>query len=86
MYSLNYKRIFFKRRLYTLRMNESILVTVHINNLNTLFAQLTSADFKVMENERVELLLYSLLYFYGQLFINMTNNNISNYLSFDEVV
>ena len=35
-----HNRIFLKRRLYTLRMSESTSVTDHINNLNTLFAQL----------------------------------------------
>jgi len=45
-------RIFLKRRLYTLRMNESISITNHINTINTLFAQLTTSDFTIVENER----------------------------------
>jgi len=53
-------RIFLKRKLYTLRMSESTSVTDHINNLNTLFAQLSAADFNIIENERAELLLQSL--------------------------
>ena len=43
-------RIFLKRKLYTLRMSESTSVTYHINNLNTLFAELSAADFNIIEN------------------------------------
>ena len=32
-----HNKIFLKRKLYTLRMSESILVIDHINNLNTIF-------------------------------------------------
>ncbi|CAL0321022.1 unnamed protein product [Lupinus luteus] len=66
-------------------MSESTSVTDHINNLNTLFAQLTSTNFKVEENERAELLLQSLPDLYDQLNINITNNNVSDYLCFDDV-
>ena len=53
-------RIFLKRKLHTLRMSESTSVTDHINNLNTLFAQLSVVDFNIIENECAELLLQSL--------------------------
>jgi len=66
-------RIFLKRKLYTLRMSESTSVTNHINNLNTLFAQLSTANFNIIENEHAELLLQSLPYSYDQLVINITN-------------
>jgi hypothetical protein len=78
-------RIFLKRRLYTLRMNESISITNHINTMNTLFAQLTASDFTIAENERAELLLQSLPDSYDQLIINITNNNIADSLHFDDV-
>ena len=80
-----HNRIFLKRKLYTLRMSESTSVTDHINNLNTLFAQLTASDFNIVENERAELLLQSLPDSYDQLIINITNNNIVGRLSFDDV-
>ncbi|KAK7255724.1 hypothetical protein RIF29_29143 [Crotalaria pallida] len=66
-------------------MSESSSVTDHINNLNTLFAQLTASDFTIKENERAELLLQSLPDSYDQLIINITNNNVSNTLFFDDV-
>nr|KYP42748.1 Retrovirus-related Pol polyprotein from transposon TNT 1-94 [Cajanus cajan] len=78
-------RIFLKRKLYTLRMSESTAVTDHINNLNTLFAQLSTADFNIVENERAELLLQSLPDSYDQLIINITNNNVVGRLSFEDV-
>ena len=55
-----HNRIFLKRRLYTLRMSESTSVTDHINNVNMLFSQLTTSDYKIVGNECVELLLQSL--------------------------
>lgn len=81
-----HNKIFLKRRLYTLRMSESTSVTDHINNLNTLFAQLTTSHFKIAENERAELLLQSLPDSYDQLIITITNNKVVDYLSFDDVV
>ena len=57
----------------------------HINNLNTLFSQLTASDYIMEENELVELLLQSLLDSYDQLVINITNNNIADHLVFDDV-
>jgi len=79
-------RIFLKRKLYTLRMSESTSVTDHINNLNTLFAQLSAAYFNIIENERVELLLQSLPDLYDQLVINITNYNLIDLLRFEDVV
>jgi len=78
-------RIFLKRKLYTLRMSESTSVTDHINNLNTLFAQLSAADFNIIENEHAELLLQSLPDSYDQLIINITNYNVVNLLHFEDV-
>ena len=80
-----HNKIFLKRRLYTLRMSESISVTDHINDLNTLFSQLTAIECQIAENERAELLLQSLPDSYDQLIINITNNNISEHLRFDDV-
>jgi len=79
-------RIFLKRKLYTLRMSESTSVTDHINNLNTLFAQLLTTDFNIIENECVELLLQSLPNSYDQLVINITNYNVVDLLHFEDVV
>ncbi|RDX81983.1 hypothetical protein CR513_37277, partial [Mucuna pruriens] len=78
-------KIFLKRKLYTLRMSESTLVTNHINDLNTFFAQLTISDFNIAKNERAELLLQSLPDSYDQLIINITNNNIDGKLHFEDV-
>jgi len=83
--SLHNKR-FLKRRLYTLRMNESISTTDHINNLNILFSQLSLLDYKIAKNECVELLLQSLPDSYDQLIMNLTNNVLTDYLSFDDMV
>ena len=80
-----HNRIFLKRRLYTLRMSESTSVTDHINNLNMLFSQLTASNYGIVENECAELLLQSLPDSYDQLIINITNKNIADSLSFDDV-
>ncbi|GKC44834.1 hypothetical protein Tco_1062556 [Tanacetum coccineum] len=40
-----HNKFFLKRKLYALRMTESTSVTEHVNNLNTLFSQLTSLSF-----------------------------------------
>ena len=80
-----HNRIFLKRRLYTLRMSESTSVTNHINTLNTMFAQLTSANFSIVEIERAELLLQSLPDSYDPLAVNLTNNNVIDRLYFDDV-
>ncbi|KAH9784261.1 hypothetical protein KPL71_009581 [Citrus sinensis] len=73
------------RKLYTLRMVESTMVTDHINTLKTLFSQLTTLSHNIEENERAELLLQSLLDLYDQLIINLTNNNPAANLVFDDV-
>ena len=52
-----HNKIFLKRKLYTLRMAESTMVTDHINTLKTLFSQLTTLGHNIEENERAELLL-----------------------------
>ena len=80
-----HNKIFLKRRLYTLRMSESTSATDHINNLNTLFSQLSSLEYTIAENERAELLLQSLPDSYDQLIINLTNNVLTDYLSFDDM-
>ncbi|GJS49044.1 hypothetical protein Tco_0599165 [Tanacetum coccineum] len=59
---------FLKRKLYALRMTESTSVTEHVNNLNTLFSQLTSLDCKIDPQERAEILLQSLPDSYDQFF------------------
>lgn len=80
-----YNKIFLKRKLYTLRMVESTLVTDHINNLNTLFSQLTTLGHKIQEVECAELLLQSLPDSYDQLVINLTNNIHLDYLVFEDI-
>ena len=47
--------------------------------------QLSASDFRIAENERAELLLQSLPDSYDQLVINITNGNVADYLSFDDV-
>jgi len=66
-------------------MSESTSVIDHINNLNTLFAQLSAADFNMIENERAELLLQRLPDSYDQLVINITNYNVVDLLHFEDV-
>ncbi|KAH9659037.1 Integrase catalytic domain-containing protein [Citrus sinensis] len=80
-----HNKIFLKRKLYTLRMAESTMVTDHINTLKTLFSQLTTLGYNIEENERAELLLQSLPDSYDQLIINLTNNNPVESLVFDDV-
>lgn len=67
-------------------MSESTFVIDHINTLNTMFAQLTSSNFNIVENKRVFVLLQSLPDSYDQLVIDMTNNNVADCLYFDDVV
>ena len=80
-----HNKIFLKRKLYALRMTESTSVTEHVNNLNTLFSQLTSLSCKIEPHERAEILLQSLPDSYDQLIINLTSNVLSDYLVFDDV-
>ncbi|KAH9698769.1 hypothetical protein KPL71_024127 [Citrus sinensis] len=80
-----HNKIFLKRKLYTLRMAESTIVTDHINTLKTLFSQLTTLGHNIEENERAELLLQSLPDSYDQLIINLPNNNPADNLVFDDV-
>ncbi|GJZ65614.1 retrovirus-related pol polyprotein from transposon TNT 1-94 [Tanacetum coccineum] len=82
--SLHNKK-FLKRKLYALRMTESTSVTEHVNNLNTLFSQLTSLSCKIDSQERAEILLQSLPDSYDQVIINLTSNVLSDYLVFDDV-
>ncbi|KAH9801106.1 hypothetical protein KPL71_000900 [Citrus sinensis] len=80
-----HNKIFLKRKLHTLRMAESTMVTDHINTLKTLFSQLTTLGHNIEENERAELLLQSLPDSYDQFIINLTNNNPVESLVFDDV-
>ncbi|GJW41071.1 hypothetical protein Tco_0066916 [Tanacetum coccineum] len=72
-------------KLYALRMTESTLVTEHVNNMNTLFSQLTSLSCKIEPQEHAENLLQSLHGSYDQLIIKLTSNILSDYLVFDDV-
>ncbi|GKD83365.1 gag-pol polyprotein [Tanacetum coccineum] len=81
-----HNKIFLKRKLYALRMMESTSVTEHVNNLNTLFSQLTSLDCKIDPQERAEILLQSLPDSYDQVIINLTSNVLTDCLVFDDVV
>nr|GEV53445.1 putative ribonuclease H-like domain-containing protein [Tanacetum cinerariifolium] len=72
-------------KLYALRITKSTSVTEHVNNLNTLFSQLTSLDCKIDVQERVEILLQSLPDSYDQVVINLTNNVLTDCLIFDDV-
>ncbi|GJX32389.1 gag-pol polyprotein [Tanacetum coccineum] len=80
-----YNKNFLKRKLYALRMTESTLVTEHVNNLNTLFCQLTSFSCKIEPQERTEILLQSLPDSCDQVIINLTSNVLADYLVFDDV-
>lgn len=80
-----HSKIFLKRKLYSLRMEESSSVTEHINKLNTLFSQLKALDHKIEPNERAELLLQSLPDSYDQLIISLTNNKLTEELIFDDI-
>ncbi|GJY22735.1 retrovirus-related pol polyprotein from transposon TNT 1-94 [Tanacetum coccineum] len=82
--SLHNKK-FLKRKLYALRMTESTSVTEHVNNLNTLFSQLTSLSCKIDSQECAEILLQSLPDSYDQVIINLTSNVLSDYLVIDDV-
>ncbi|GJZ47045.1 gag-pol polyprotein [Tanacetum coccineum] len=66
-------------------MTESTSVIEHVNNLNTLFSQLTSLSCKIDSQERAEILLQSLPDSYDQVIINLTGNVLSDYLVFDDV-
>ncbi|GJS29678.1 gag-pol polyprotein, partial [Tanacetum coccineum] len=61
------------------------ILTEHVNNLNTLFSQLTSLSCKIEPQERAKILLQSLPDSYDQLIISLTSNVLSNYLVFDDV-
>ena len=67
-------------------MAETTLVINHINILKTLISQLIMLGHKIKEIERVELLLQSLPDSYDQLIINLTNNNLMEYLIFNDVL
>ncbi|GJU32733.1 retrovirus-related pol polyprotein from transposon TNT 1-94 [Tanacetum coccineum] len=82
--SLHSKKIL-NRKLYALHMTKSTSVTEHVNNLNTLFSQLTSLSCKIDSQERVEILLQSLPDSYDQVIINLTSNVLLDYLVFDDV-
>ncbi|GJS29651.1 gag-pol polyprotein [Tanacetum coccineum] len=60
-------------------------MTEHINNLNTLFPQLTSLSCIIEPQERAKILLQSLPDSYDQVIINLTSNVLSDYLVFDDV-
>ncbi|GJU46168.1 retrovirus-related pol polyprotein from transposon TNT 1-94 [Tanacetum coccineum] len=81
----HHNKNFIKRKLYALHMTESTSVTEHVNNLNTLFSQLTSLSCKIDSQERAEILLQSLPDSYDQVIINLTSNVLSDYLVFDDV-
>ncbi|GJZ85213.1 hypothetical protein Tco_0650552 [Tanacetum coccineum] len=80
-----HNKIFLKRKLYALRMTKSTSVTEHVNNLNTLFSQLTSLDCKIDPQERAKILLQSLPDSYNQVIINLTSNVLTDCLVFDDV-
>ena len=61
------------------------MVTDHINTLKTLFSQLTMLGHKIEKNECAELILQRLPNSYDQLIINLTNNNPTDNLVFDDV-
>lgn len=66
-------------------MSESTSVKDHINTLNTIFAQLTTSNFHIVENERAEVLLQNLPDSYDQVVIDMINNNVVDRLYLDDV-
>nr|GEV35059.1 putative RNA-directed DNA polymerase, eukaryota, reverse transcriptase zinc-binding domain protein [Tanacetum cinerariifolium] len=80
-----YNKKILKRKLYALRMTKTTPVTVHVNNLNTLFSQLTSLSCIIKPQEHAEILLQSLPDSCDQLIISLTSNVLSDYLVFDDV-
>lgn len=50
-----------------------------------MFAQLTSTNFNIAENEHAEHLLQSLPDSYDPLVVNLTNNNVTDHIYFDDV-
>ncbi|GJV90696.1 gag-pol polyprotein [Tanacetum coccineum] len=77
-------RLYEARSLHN-KKTESTSVTEHVNNLNTLFSQLTSLSCKIDSQERAEILLQSLPDSYDQVIINLTSNVLTDYLVFDDV-
>ena len=67
-------------------MVETTMVPDNINTLKTLFSKFTTLGYKIEEIKRAELLLQSLPDSYNQLFINLMNNNLTEYLVFYDVV
>lgn len=53
-------KVFLMRELFATRMNEDILVTVHINNLNSILSRLSSVGIKFDNETQASLLLASL--------------------------
>ena len=45
-----HNKMLLKRKLYILRMSESMSVMDHINNLNMLFSKLAAIDYNIKEN------------------------------------
>ena len=80
-----HNKIFLKRKLYTLRMLESSLVTEHMNTLKTLLSQLSTMEYNIEEKEWVELILQSLLDSYDHLIINFANGALKIMLVFNDV-
>jgi len=58
-------------------MSESISVTDHINNVNTLFSKLAVVDYNINKNECAKLLLQNLRDSYDQYITNLTNNGLT---------
>lgn len=66
-------------------MNEPISITDHVNTINKIFPRVKVSDFMIVKNEHAKILLQSLHDSYDKLIVNITNNNISNSLHFDDV-
>ena len=67
-------------------MIETTMVTDYIYTLKTLFSKFMTLGYKIKEIKRAEFLLQSLPDSYDQLFINLMNNNLTEYLVFYDVV
>jgi hypothetical protein len=52
-------KLFLRKKLYLLRMSDGILVTEHLNAINTMLIQLSSVDIKITDEEMCIIILCS---------------------------
>ena len=77
-------KLFLRKNLYQLRMNEGDSVSEHLNIFNTLVSQLTSVDIEVIDDDKCISLLFSFPDSWDSLVIAIGSN--ATKLVFDDVV